>query len=246
MATAERVVLFHPLPRSRLYERIVARIQDLIAERHLVPGDRLPGERELAEALSVSRQSVREALKILDYLGIAEVRPGEGTFVATTPPAPRDPSVYNRLTERAFLLELVEARRLIEEQVVDLAVRRRSGEDIRAMERFLAARETEVESGQHDVAGDLAFHELVAEATGNDVLVSVVRHLNEMYAQVREKTGRARLSPHKALRFHHQLLAALRRRQPAQARRTLRRHLDELRAEVTRSGSKAAERRPRR
>ncbi len=242
MATAERA-LFQPLPRSRLYERIVTRVQDLIAERHLAPGERLPGERELAEALSVSRQSVREGLKILDYLGVAEVRPGEGTFVATTPPAPRDPSVYNRLTDRTFLLELVEARRLIEEQVVDLAVRRRTREDLRAIEKFLVARETELASGQHDVAGDLAFHELVAESTGNEVLVSVVRHLNEMWVQAREKTGRGRMSPHKALRFHHQLLTALRRRQPAQARRIIRRHIDELRAEMTKSPAAAAARR---
>jgi GntR family transcriptional repressor for pyruvate dehydrogenase complex len=234
------VTLFQPLQRSRLYERIVTRIQDLIAERHLAPGERLPGERELAEALSVSRQSVREALKILDYLGIAAVRPGEGTFVATTPPTPRDPSVYNRLTDRAFLLELVEARRLLEEQIVDLAVRRRTQEDLRAMEKFLAAREAELASGQHDVAGDLAFHELVAEATGNDVLLSVVRHLNEMWVQVREKTGRAHLSPHKALRFHRQLLTALWRRQPAQARRTIRRHLDQLRVEISNSAAAPA------
>lgn len=232
MATPERT-LFYPLPRTRLYERIVSRIQDLIAERHLAPGERLPGERELAVALSVSRQSVREGLKILEYLGIAEVRPGEGTFVATTPPAPRDPSVYSRLRDRSFLLELVEARRLIEEQVVDLAVRRRTREDLRAMEKFLLAREAELASGQHDVAGDLAFHELLAEATGNEVLVSVVRHLNEMWAQIREQTGRGRMSPHQALRFHYQLLAALRRRQPAQARRAIRRHIDELRAEMT-------------
>jgi len=176
---------------------------------------------------------VREGLKILEYLGIAEVRPGEGTFVATTPPAPRDPSVYSRLRDRSFLLELVEARRLIEEQVVDLAVRRRTREDLRAMEKFLLAREAELASGQQDVAGDLAFHELLAEATGNEVLVSVVRHLNEMWAQIREKTGRGRLSPHQALRFHYQLLTALRRRQPAQARRAIRRHIDELRAEMT-------------
>jgi GntR family transcriptional repressor for pyruvate dehydrogenase complex len=234
------VTLFQPLQRSRLYERIVTRIQDLIAKRHLAPGDRLPGERELAEALSVSRQSVREALKILDYLGIAEVRPGEGTFVAITPPTPRDPSVYNRLTDRAFLLELVEARRLLEEQIVDLAVRRRTQVDLQAMEKFLAARESEVAAGQHDVAGDLAFHELVAEATGNEVLLSVVRHLNEMWVQVREKTGRGRMSPHQALRFHYQLLTALRRRQPAQARSAIRRHLDALRTEIGAGPSAAA------
>lgn len=108
MVTQQRN-LFHPVRRSRLYEDIVRQIQDLIADRHLQPGDRLPGERELAEVLSVSRQSVREALRVLDYIGVVEVHPGEGTHVATTPPTPLDPSLYGQLSERSFLLDLLEA-----------------------------------------------------------------------------------------------------------------------------------------
>src|SRR5206468_3701605 len=84
-----------------------------------------PGERELADALSVSRQSVREALRVLDYLGVVVVRPGEGTFVATTPPSPVDASLYSLLSERSFLLDLLEARRILEEGIVHLAARRR-------------------------------------------------------------------------------------------------------------------------
>lgn len=231
MVTPE-VKLFQPVRRTRLYEGIVRQIQDLIAEKHLQPGDRLPGERELAEALSVSRASVREALRVLDYIGVMEVRPGEGTFVPVTPPTPLDPSMYSLLSNRTFLLDLLEARRILEEGIVHLAARNATRDDLDALEEFLAARERGLATGKHDVAGDLAFHAMLAEASGNPVLFSAMRHLNEMWLQAREKTGRKRTSPQKALHFHRQILAAVRRRQPAAARRALRRHLDDMRTDI--------------
>lgn len=231
MVTQQRN-LFQPVRRSRVYEDIVRQIQDLIADRHLQPGDRLSGERELAEVLSVSRQSVREALRVLDYIGVVEVRPGEGTFVATTPPTPLDPSLYSLFSERKFLLDLIEARRILEEGIVHLAARRATRDDLDAIEEFLKTRETELADGKHDVESDLAFHAMLAETTDNPVMLSAIRHLNEMWLQSREKTGRRPTSPQKALRFHNQILQAVRRRQPTAARRILRRHLDDMRTEI--------------
>lgn len=231
MATQEQKI-FHPVRRSRLYEDIVRQIQDHIAAEDLQPGDRLPGERELADALSVSRASLREALRVLDYIGVVEVRSGDGTFVATTPPVPLDPSVYSLLSERTFLLDLVEARRIVEEGIAPLAARRATREDLEALETFLKHREQELAAGKHDVASDVAFHAMLAESTGNAVLVSLMRHLNELWLQAREKTGRKPTSPHKAHQFHRQILAAVRRRHAASTRRLVRRHLEDMRVDL--------------
>ncbi|HET6946266.1 MAG TPA: FadR/GntR family transcriptional regulator [bacterium] len=224
--------LFQPVRRSRLYEGIVRQIQDLIADKHLQPGDRLPGERELADSLAVSRASAREALRVLHFIGVVDVRPGEGTFVSTTPPTPIDPSMYSVLSERTVLLDLLEARRLLEEGIVALAARRATKDDLGELAEFLRGRGPALASGKQDVESDLQFHTLLAEATGNMVLVSAMRHLNEMWLQAREKTGRKDTSPHRALRFHQQILAAVRRRQPAVAQRILRQHLDDMRSEI--------------
>ncbi|MGH2348881.1 MAG: FadR/GntR family transcriptional regulator [bacterium] len=229
--------LFQPVRRSRLYEDIVRQIQDLIADKHLAPGDRLPGERELADVLSVSRASVREALRVLDFLGVVEVRPGEGTFVATTPPAPLDPSVYSLLRERTFLLDVLAARRVVEDEIVRLAARTAARDDLDAIAHHLDEREGELARGGHDIAGDLAFHTMLADATGNPVLVSVMRHLNELWLRSRETTGRPDTSPQKAHAFHRQVLAALKRRQGAAARRAMRRHLDDMETQITRPRS---------
>ncbi len=224
--------LFQPIRRSRIYEDVVRQIQDLIASQHLSPGDRLPGERELSERLSVSRQSVREGLRVLDYLGVVEVRPGEGTFVAAAPPAPIDPAVYSLLSERTFLLDVLEARAIVEEGIVTLATSRATREDLDGLEALLQARERDLAAGRRDVAGDLAFHAQLADATGNPVLVSLMRHLNEMWLRSREKTGRRQSSPQRALQFHRAILRAVRRRQPAAARRALRAHLLDMRADI--------------
>ncbi len=186
----------------------------------------------MADVLSVSRASVREALRVLDYIGVVEVKPGEGTFVATTPPTPQDPSVYSLLSERTFLLDLLEARRIVEEAIVQFAARRATREDLDALDALLAQRDQELAKGKRDLEGDLAFHAMLAESTGNPVLLSLMRHLNEMWLQSREKTGRKPTSPHKALQFHRQILAAVRRRHPAAARRLLRRHLDDMRTDI--------------
>lgn len=224
--------VFQPVRRIRLYEDIVRQIQDLIADKHLAPGDRLPGERELADVLSVSRASVREALRVLDFLGVVDVRAGEGTFVATQPPAPLDPSVYRLLRERTFLLDVLAVRRVVEDAIVRLAATTATREDLAALEHYLDRRERELAGGRVDVAGDLVFHAMLADTTGNPVLGSVMRHLNELWLRSREKTGRKETSPHRAHQFHRRILTALRRQQTGTARQVMRKHLDDMRMQI--------------
>src|SRR4051794_32735571 len=87
MLSSERTTTFRPLQR---YEQVAERLADDIRSGALVPGARLPSERELARTLEVSRASVREAIASLQLQGAVETRPGAGTFVAARPPAPAD------------------------------------------------------------------------------------------------------------------------------------------------------------
>jgi GntR family transcriptional repressor for pyruvate dehydrogenase complex len=226
--------IFQPVRPRRIYEDIVRQIQGLIGERHLQPGDRLPSERELAELLSVSRASVREALRVLSAMGLVEVRSGDGTFVRHGH-TPLDPSVWSLLREREFLRDLLEARRIVEEEVVALAVQRATQDDIDQMQELLNRRERELAAGKHDLETDLQFHQMVAEATRNPVLVSLVRTLCEMWLQSREATGRAPTSPHKAQEFHQALVEAIRMRNEPLARGVMHRHMEDMREDVERA-----------
>ena len=75
-----------PLNRESVTSSIINRLTDLLISGELKPGDKLPTEMELAEQLGVGRNSVREAIKMLSYLGVIEIRRGIGTFVANSMP----------------------------------------------------------------------------------------------------------------------------------------------------------------
>ena len=81
---------FQPVQKTRASRVIEAQLRELIADGQAQSGDRLPSERVLAHALGVGRSTLREALRILAVVGLLDVRPGEGTFVAA-PAVPRGP-----------------------------------------------------------------------------------------------------------------------------------------------------------
>ncbi len=77
---------FGTVTREAVPQQIVSRLLDLIQQRHLGPGDRLPAERELAASMGVSRSSLREALRALTVLGVTEMRHGAGTYISSLEP----------------------------------------------------------------------------------------------------------------------------------------------------------------
>ncbi len=77
---------FQPILKTRASRAIEAQVRALIAGGQVQPGDRLPSERILAQALGVGRSTLREAIRILEVVGLLDVRPGEGTFVAAQAP----------------------------------------------------------------------------------------------------------------------------------------------------------------
>jgi DNA-binding FadR family transcriptional regulator len=150
----------------QLYERIASRLADDVRSGALAPGERLPGERELARRLGVGRSSVREAIAALQVDGVVVTRPGSGTYVADAPPVARTsaPDVSPSA--------LLEARALVEPRIAALAAQR-AGNDAEA-ERLLDA----MESGSiawNDA--DRLFHRRVAELTGNPVLAALAEQI---------------------------------------------------------------------
>ena len=94
---------FGTVTREAVPQQIVSRLLDLIQQRHLGPGDRLPAERELAATMGVCRSSLREALRALTVLGVTEMRHGTGTYVSSL-----EPDLLVR--HLSFVLSLCDAR----------------------------------------------------------------------------------------------------------------------------------------
>jgi GntR family transcriptional repressor for pyruvate dehydrogenase complex len=150
--------------------RIAEAIQKVIAENSLMPGDKIPSERVLAATLNASRTSVREAVSMLETLGLLQVEVGRGAFVAE--PATFAPQDRWRFHAEYSLKEIYEYRRAVEPAALSMAARRFKAHDIAALRRSAealaeAARErNSVKAAEQDTI----FHTMIYDQCGNRLL----------------------------------------------------------------------------
>lgn len=224
---------FERITSQRIYQQIVDQISRMIREGALRPGDRLPPERQLAEAFGVSRAAVREALSALSVTGLLEVRPGEGTFIRSATPEGLVAPLALLLTierDEAVGRELLEIRMALEAESAFLAAQRWEPEDLSAIEGALRAMEDEHRSGQLGAAADWQFHYAIAAASGNGLLLQVMRTLSESMRESLEAYRRRLLRipamGDRLLAEHRGILEAIRDRDGPLARERMRAHIE--------------------
>ena len=157
----------------------IDRLKDMIRSGAINPGDRLPREPDLAEALGVSRNSLREAVRALSLLRILDVRQGDGTYVtelaADTLLAAL--SVVVDFHGDATVLEILEVRRILEPAATALAATRIDEPTLAELERVLD-RTTASSSVEELVSTDVEFHRRIAAVAGNSALGAVLESLS--------------------------------------------------------------------
>jgi GntR family transcriptional repressor for pyruvate dehydrogenase complex len=234
--TAVRVrepVQIRPIRKTRAYEEIVRQIQALVAQGQLKPGDRLMTERELAEQFGVSRVTVRQAMSVLQAMGLIESKVGNGTFARSgqVPTVTVLASVLN--PSRSSLLEQLELRRLIEPEVARLAATRATPGHLRDMARFIEAQERRLEEGRPFVEEDSAFHMAIARSAGNHLLVRMMESIHELLRESREHSLRTRAGMARSLEGHRRVIDAVRRGDASGAQRAMLRHVREVESSIT-------------
>lgn len=218
----------NPTAESRkLYQKVSEAIADSISRGMYAPGQRLPSERELAEEFDVSRPTIREALLALEIRGMVEARHGSGVYVTDNPHPERSAP---ELDIGAF--ELTEARALFEGEAAALAATVITDDEIRELERVLEEMVAENESDVRGEQADRRFHLLIAKATRNVAIASVVEQLwdlrynSPLCRHILEKARQVGVKPR--IDEHTELLKALRARDPQWARRAMREHLERV------------------
>ena len=153
-----------PLSKTNLVETAIEAIRDEILAKRWAVGDRLPNEASLSSMLSVSRGTVREAVRVLASQGLLETRQGSGTYVLST----TDTSRPLTMARRASLRDQFEARCALDVEAARLAAVRKSPETIAGL-RTLLARRGNYEGGDQAafIERDLAFHKAVTDAANN-------------------------------------------------------------------------------
>ncbi|MGW6060510.1 FadR/GntR family transcriptional regulator [Streptomyces sp. NPDC055189] len=212
----------------RLADRVAAILSEEIESGRLAAGDKLPTEVELVKQLGVSRTVIREAVSRLRSAGLVEPRQGRGVFVMPRRTRPLDLEAEASGT-KLKVLQIVEVRRAMEGEAASLAATRATPDDVARMRQALAAIDEAVAAGGDGVDEDLAFHQSIAESTGNAVMVSTVRYLGEvMRSGIRvTRANEARRDDFiEAVRVeHHAILAAIEAGDAGAARSAVRRHM---------------------
>ena len=182
--------------KTKIYHEIVEQIKELITEGRIKPGDRLPPERELAELFKASRNSVRDAIRVLEQMGLIESRQGDGTYVRTlSADELTKPLALCLLQSRTQMRELWEVRRILEPALAESAAARITDEELGELEVILDVQQRKVEAGFIALEEDAAFHYGIAEAARNGVMLRVMDTLVDLLRQSRERSLQQRDRP---------------------------------------------------
>ena len=177
-----------------IVQKIIESLTESIKNGDIRPGDQIPTEKELAEKMEVGRNSVREATKILVYLGILEVRRAEGTFVREGfSESMIDPLIYGIILNQSDNYEsLMELREIMEAGVMRLAIRYAQPGEIKELRAQLARMKVEIALGEENIErifiADNEFHDIIAGMGHNPLLVKVDEVVRSLTREMRYKT----------------------------------------------------------
>jgi GntR family transcriptional regulator, transcriptional repressor for pyruvate dehydrogenase complex len=223
---------FEPVQPYRMANEIVRSVSSMILDGKIAPGTQLPAERELADRFNVSRPTLREAVHVLEALGLVDVRPGGGTFVSKEPSA-LPPRLLEHMLRRdeGLVFELIETRREFESRNAALAAEIATANDLQHLEECLTAMEADVDTGRDELRHDIAFHLGVAGATQNRVRLFITTAMLLAHSEILRDTRDRMVQHHRGvvrdfLGEHRAIYLAIKGKQLDQACDAMCAHLD--------------------
>jgi GntR family transcriptional repressor for pyruvate dehydrogenase complex len=222
--------LFSRVGVGRISEIIVEQIRLLMRQGQLMPGDRLPPERDLCERFGVSRVTVREALRMLESSGLVEIRVGArgGAYVT----APTSDRVGEGLADLLTLsvisaADVTEVRMILEVGIVPLVCERANEEDLADLERICERSKAALRANDYSMDISLEFHTRVAQATHNPAVVMLVASFRgPILMSLQQAREAAPEMGGLGTQEHERFTEAVRKRDPGAATRIMRAHLE--------------------
>lgn len=210
---------------ERLYMKVAEQLKALIETNVIKPGERLPSERHLAEQLAVSRPTIREAMIALEISNVIEIRSGSGIY-ALAANSIKDLHISDT---GIGPFEILETRLILESEACALAAARITEEQLNALEQCLVDMQEEEKRVDASEKADQRFHEIIAEASQNAAIATLVRSLWKLRNESPLSTAfleRIRKEGiHPSITEHKTIFNALKNRDPITARDAMRRHI---------------------
>lgn len=216
-----------PIKRISVVEQAISKIYDLILSQDLKENDKLPPERQLSEMLGISRNSLREAIRVLDMLGVLRVDQGSGMVIDSSrvSDAVTKHLTFALLLNREKLHELFEARLVVETECAGLAAVRADQEERETLRRTyqeLCASRTD---RPKSIALEIELHNIIARAARNTVLEKILSSLKQILKESREATVPRTGVSTETIQVHERLIAAIEARDQSSARAIMREHI---------------------
>ncbi len=225
--------MLQTLPRRKIRDQAADQIKEFIVAQRLAPGDRLPTENELAGKFGISRLSVREATKSLEFLGIVKAKTGVGLTVGQIDVGRMTEHLgFHPALQRVDPLQLIETRVIIEVGALPHVARRMASDDSIAprlqalVNRFRLARDLATW-----IDLDIEFHRTLLESSGLSPLVAFGDLLHVFFQRFRDSVKRAEWKA--GIASHQRIVDALRNAELYVACAELRRHIESHKARVS-------------
>ncbi len=219
--------MLEPLSKTRLSQSAVEAIKAFIADKDLKPGAKLPSERELCQALNISRASVREALRTLEIIGLIEVKPGSGIYFKDWTGDISIPLTTWLPNKTETLDEIFEVRQLIEPRAAGLAAERATPDIIKKMAASLNTFNQCVDADDLPgmILADTEFHRLVAMATENKTLTFLMSTMTRFLPEGWKATLKVPNRPVKTISEHEVIYEAIKNHDSGAAIQAMSGHL---------------------
>ncbi len=216
-----------PILRSNLSEQVAAQIRDTISSGQWKPGDKLPSESDLCKTLNVSRSTVREALRSLSFIGLVEMRAGQGTYVASGPSKfPDGLLTHGHLKTEKNFQDLIDARIAIETELAALCAERATDEELQELERVVREMERTLhEEGEEFLELDVEFHIAIAKYSKSTILAQLLGTIRSLLQEFIRKSAQFPGDSDRAYAGHLQILQTLRQHSAQKSRTAMRNHL---------------------
>ena len=213
-----------PLIKRSLVDQALEQLRLRIAQGAWAVGERLPTEPELCAELGISRNTVREAMRVLAFSGLIEIRQGDGSYLRSM----TDPLGTMRALSHCTLGQAQETRQILEVEAIGLAAQRHTASDLRALRTALDASAALYQGDlEAYISADLAFHQRLVDAAHNPALSELYQYFSAIVgAQLRQTLN---LSPRRQAVFdlHVALLDAVEQQDPERAKSLCRQLINE-------------------
>lgn len=194
------------MDRNSVALQLLERIKGALIRGELQPGDYLPSEAELTHSLGIGKSSVREAIKMLQAIGIVEVKRGQGTVICREPGASVvDPMAFGMILARGMTRDVLEFRKIFEPAYTLQAMHNARPEDHASIQQTIDAMALAIGNGAQTAQHDVAFHRAILQATHNPMTIRVGETLIQLIEAALETS--MQVKPEVALKDHKAIYA---------------------------------------